>query len=190
MALWSFQWKEISNIKIVDVANIVDNGWYVTDKPKQTGICFAACYIVLGALLLSFLSLQRCCICLRCGSCDAFKSFTHFCWVLCVGVSNADLDPDLLLCAHASSWQKWVWKTEAHWVTTHAAECWHQSKQTEEISRGIGSTNSCQPSLRYMTGMAVARTAEQRLGGTHRHAPFSLLTAQPLGKRCRTDSFL
>lgn len=132
-----------------------------------------ASYIVLGCSLLSFLSLQRCLVVLLL----AMVHSSHFRWVLCVDLSNADLDPDLLLCARASSWQKWVWKTEARWVTTHAAECWHQSKQTEEISRGIGSTNSCQPSLRYMTGMAVAPTAEQRLGGTHRHAPFSLLTA-------------
>lgn len=61
----------------------------------------------------------------------------------------------------------------------HPAECWHQNKQTEEISRGIESTNSCQPSLRYMTGSAVVRTTEQKWKGTDRHAPFRWQTAQP-----------
>lgn len=76
-------------------------------------------------------------------------------------------------------WQEWAWKPRHTNFPTHPAECWHQNKQTEEISRGIESTNSCQPSLRYMTGSAVVRTTEQKWKGTDRHAPFRWQTAQP-----------
>lgn len=75
--------------------------------------------------------------------------------------------------------QHWAWKQRQTNFPTHPAECWHQNKQTEEISRGIESTNSCQPSLRYMTGTAVVRTTEQKWKGTDRHAPFRWQTAQP-----------
>lgn len=68
------------------------------------------------------------------------------------------------------------------------AECWHQ-KQTEEISHGTESTNSCQPSQRYRTGSAVVRTTERKWEGTDGHAPFGWQTAKPW-ERCGTDSFL
>lgn len=70
---------------------------------------------------------------------------------------------------------------------TDPAECWHQNKQTEEISRGIESTNSCQPSLRNMTGSAAVRTTRSKWEGTDGHARFGWQTAQPW-VRCGTDS--
>lgn len=89
-------------------------------------------------------------------------------------------DSELTLIRHKTNlFAVWVLmtegqETEARWLTH-----WHQNKQTEEISRGIESTNSCQPSPRYMMGLAAVRRAEQKCEGTDRHAPFRWQTAQP-----------
>lgn len=87
-----------------------------------------------------------------------------------------------------SSCQEWALKQKHTDSLTDPVECWHQNQQTEEINCGIESTNSCQPSLRNMTGSAVVRTTERKWEGTDGHAPFGWQTAQPW-ERCGTDSF-
>ena len=97
---------------------------------------------------------------------------------------------DQLLCGVCFLMSDAGLETEACWLT-HWSRRMLTSKQTEteEISRGIESTNSCQPSLHYTMGSAAARTTECEWEGTDGHAPFGWQTAQPW-ERCGTDSFL